>query len=600
MKKVVYIFSLAVLGGLFYWFNPFTNEYSRNVNFQVEIPTNTTDSKVGIRGNIPPLSWERTIYLPKLDSNVFGSKLTFKTSIKNLEYKYVLENKELVWELNSALNRQLEYRYRPVEKWNQYSPSRPLGLDTSLLSSDKLAVDLEVLGKALKELHPSLTKYQSEESYQNNLKSLRDSWTKEQKKSNAYVQLAQFLASIKCGHTQLNPYNQNDRTQKSLIKRKNKLPFTFVLIEDRAFIDKIMDDLDLEKGDEIISINQVPWSEILNRLMTVARGDGSNDCNRKSRFSLIGHGKPEFFDIYFPMMFPVIEDSISLKIKRGKGAIAKNFNIPLVSVDSRTEELKNKYPSLSTSYEDLWKWELLDGNIGYLKLETYTTWNFNFDWEQFLIEAMDNFKKNKVKDIIIDIRGNEGGNDEVLEILSKYTHTKPVSTGGYPNVIRYQKVSDDIRPYLRTWADELYNVKLFTKEYKDGYYIRLGESSEPKIKPASGDALNARFHYLVDATNSSATFNQSKMIKENKLGTLIGETTGGNYRGITGGYMFFLTLPESGFTVDIPLSTILMPEGTPDKGVTPDVEVKYTYEGFMTERDDVLEGALAFLVDSGQ
>ena len=59
--------------------------------------------------------------------------------------------------------------------------------------------------------------------------------------------------------------------------------------------------------------------------------------------------------------------------------------------------------------------------------------------------------------------------------------------------------------------------------------------------------------------------------------------------------MFFLKLPESGFTVDIPLSTTWMPEETPDKGVAPDVEVKYSFEGFMANRDEVLEGALSYI-----
>lgn len=593
MKKVLLLFILIVLGGLVYWFNPFKNKYIRTVHFQVEIPAKLTDLKIGIRGNLPPLSWDKTIYLTKADSNVFETKQTFNSSIKNLEYKYVVEGKSLEWELNKGLNRNLEYRYHPVEKWNNYSATRPYGLDTSLITGNQLSKDLLILEKALSELHPSLTKYQSQVSYNTQLEKLKTCWSTSLKKPDAYIQLAEFLATIKCGHTQLNPYNQGNSVLKALIKRKNKLPFTFVILEGKAYVDKVMSGTPLQKGDEIMSIAGNAWSEINKKLLAVARGDGSNDGNRIARLPITGHGKHEFFDVYFPMMFSLPQEKVIVDIKRKENQ--KSINVPLVSVEERTKDLKSKFPALVPSDEDLWKWEILEGNIGYLKLETYTTWNFDFDWEKRIEDAMSTFKTSKTKDIIIDIRGNEGGNDDVLEYLAKYVQVNPIKTGGYPEVIKYQKVSDDLRPYLRTWNDDLYNVALFTKKYKEEYFIRRGSSTQKKTIPASKDALDARFHYLVDATNSSATFNQAKLIKENKLGTLIGETTGGNYRGITGGYMFFLKLPESGFTVDIPLSTTWMPEETPDKGVAPDVEVKYSFEGFMTNRDEVLEGALSYI-----
>ncbi|MBC7805157.1 MAG: hypothetical protein H7145_03305 [Akkermansiaceae bacterium] len=43
-------------------------------------------------------------------------------------------------------------------------------------------------------------------------------------------------------------------------------------------------------------------------------------------------------------------------------------------------------------------------------------------------------------------------------------------------------------------------------------------------------------YVLVDSSNSSATFQFAKVIKQNNLGTLVGQPTGGNQRGINGGH----------------------------------------------------------------
>ena len=55
------------------------------------------------------------------------------------------------------------------------------------------------------------------------------------------------------------------------------------------------------------------------------------------------------------------------------------------------------------------------------------------------------------------------------------------------------------------------------------------------------------------------------VVKDNKLGTLVGQPTGGNQRGINGGAFFFATLPNSKIEVDLPLIAAF-PDGPPPDG----------------------------------
>jgi C-terminal processing protease CtpA/Prc len=105
---------------------------------------------------------------------------------------------------------------------------------------------------------------------------------------------------------------------------------------------------------------------------------------------------------------------------------------------------------------------------------------------------------------------------------------------------------------------------------------------------------------LVGPVNSSATFEFASAIQQHRLGTLVGQPTGGNQRGITGGAYFFLRLPHTGIEVDVPLIGQFPLGGTlpPNGGLVPDVLVERTIEGIAEGRDVELEAVLGRIARS--
>ncbi len=94
---------------------------------------------------------------------------------------------------------------------------------------------------------------------------------------------------------------------------------------------------------------------------------------------------------------------------------------------------------------------------------------------------------------------------------------------------------------------------------------------------------------LIDASNSSATFQFARLVQEKKLGTLVGEPTGGNLRGINGGAFFFLRLPKSQIEMDLPLIATFPVSPQPDSGLTPDVTIVPILDDIVQGRDPELE-----------
>ncbi len=92
------------------------------------------------------------------------------------------------------------------------------------------------------------------------------------------------------------------------------------------------------------------------------------------------------------------------------------------------------------------------------------------------------------------------------------------------------------------------------------------------IAPAA-PIFTGRLWVLVGAANSSATFEFAQTVRQNGLGKLVGQSTGGNQQGINGGAFFFLRLPNSGIELDLPLIGQFPAEAKPDAGLEPDILV---------------------------
>ena len=97
---------------------------------------------------------------------------------------------------------------------------------------------------------------------------------------------------------------------------------------------------------------------------------------------------------------------------------------------------------------------------------------------------------------------------------------------------------------------------------------------------------------LVDGVCSSATFQFARLVKAGRLGTLVGEPTGGNLRGINGGAFFFVRLPESRLEIDLPLIGYFPPGSPPDAGLLPDVPAAPTRASIAAGADPGMAAAL--------
>lgn len=456
----------------------------------------------------------------------------------------------------------------------------------------QLAEDFAIAKKAFLSLHPGLYRYASRGEVERRFDELERSLGRDLSLAETYLAFSRFTASIRCGHTYCNFWNQSDAVKRELFNQADKLPFTFVLIDRRMIVTRnVSAEKRLDGPIEILEIDAKPVNQILGRLLPFVKGDGSNDAKRLADLELSGLGEHEAFDVFHPLVFPPKKGVFRIKARNLKTRATFSVTVRATSRDERFSRLQDRFGPQVTSADELWTFSLLKRDTALLRLGTFATWEMKMDWKAFLHDAFAQARTAKTRSLIVDIRGNEGGADDVLLELARYLLWKPARLPAKRTLLRYEKVSADLLPYLTTWDASFKDRSGQVEPAADGFYRFKGDSPTDTELPASDEAFQGKIYLLIGAANSSATFTLASILQRNQIATLVGQPTGGNRRGITGGQIFFLTLPNSGIEMDIPLLAGFPVTDEPDEGIHPDVPVKRSVE-------DALKGVDAELAET--
>lgn len=566
-----------------------TND-SITIVFSVDASELINKDYFDIRGSIHPLSWEKTY--PLIDDNgddVFEVKISIPKSDKMqvLEYKFVQGSNPVIWELEGT-NRLLVIDRDTLLvddlKWNV---AEPIEVDRlPILGESALQEDFQLAKNALLSLHPGLYRYNTPQQIDSLFSVYEARFQKPMTYREAYLAYSEMLAAIRCGHTYANFVNQSGFIQEVVFNQADKLPFLFRIIDGRMIITQnLSGNPILNNYPEILSINGIETEDILKELIRFVKADGANDSKRLADLNLFGIGPFESFDVYFPLRFPPADGVYNLKIQMSENGLTEEVKSETITRQERTEKLLQLSFDAHTKADDLWKLEFWDDGTAFLQLGTFDVFQLGFEWEDFLKDSFNQIRKRKVDNLVIDIRWNEGGQDEILLYLGRMLTKEPVSAPKRKEFVAYEKVPDELKPYLSTWKQEVFDFTGKVKKEENGLY-RLINTDNLQVEPMS-KGFKGNVYLLVNEANSSATFYFAELAKSSKLATLVGTTTGGSQKGLNGGTMFFFRLPNSKIEFDIPIiGTYSLDK--PDTGISPDIEVRETVESLRAGIDPVI------------
>ncbi len=456
-----------------------------------------------------------------------------------------------------------------------------------------LVADVDLLERVYNTLHPGLYRYSTPAMTAQRFDELRQELRSGATLAESYLAFSRFAATVRCGHTQANFYNQSPAVQKALFESgSGRLPFQFRWLQGRMIVTRNASrNPSLVPGTEVKAINGVPVRKVLARLLPLARADGSNDAKRIVQMEVRGEDQYETFDVYLSLLFPEFGDSFRLQIRSPDGSADRSVVVAGLSLEERKAMRGTKTGGADAP---AWRLEYPRPGVALLRMPDWALYDSKWDWRADLDASFTRLVRDRTPTLVLDLRGNEGGLSVGDELLA-HLISQPLALVRYRQQVRYRAVPDTLRPYLKTWDNSFKDWGDYAQPYDERYFTLTrwqpadaADLIQPKVPRYTG-----KVWVLVDAANSSATFEFANQIKASGLATLAGQTTGGNRRGINGSAFFFLTLPNSGIELDLPLVAQFPESEQPDAGVEPDVHVEITAADVANGRDALMEKVLS-------
>jgi len=431
-----------------------------------------------------------------------------------------------------------------------------------LYQPSDLKKDINWVQTTLEREHPNLYLYISKKKLDYKFDSLRKTIVKPLTPIALYVKLLHVISSIGDGHLKIELDHAKLTPQDIAILKKPLLQhpiyqFDYFVTGNRLFIAKnISADLAILKGTEILSINHVSAARLIDSLNGYITADGYNTTFKRY---LMNHSG--LFAERYRFLFPE----------------QKGLDILLESSGNRwaiklEAQQKKAFDSIGVAMlpSAEYKRSTVDSNIAYIKLRHF---NIGPEYGGYQ-DIFADIQKRKLKTLVIDLRGNPGGN--LVWPARFYSHLidSPKYFYRLPEEIKKQKQLYNEKK-IRVWVD------------------KMSRSAFELIMPHPF-TFKGKIYVLIDGGTFSAGSLLAANLKALKNVTFVGEETGGSKNVWTA-----LTLKS----LSLPTSQLLLRYGTlpaffgditriDGRGLMPDVEITYQIEDELAAKDLELDWVL--------
>jgi len=464
----------------------------------------------------------------------------------SLEYKFVIEKEagRFFWESDpntsnpSHGNRVVvleEGEMRLAEAF--FQPGEYFSFPV-VFSREKLQEDFNQFRTILEETHPALYDYTEKEVldslFDRNLARIDEALD-----FNSFLLLmTEVISHVGCGHSSMwipgAFWN---------VAPDGLFPLKMFISENKGYVIGSHANETLPLESEILSINGEPFKDIVEGLEALSSADGLNQVFRMAKVNQ-----------YFPLKYAVafgLQDSfqVSYRIK-GQTAISESTLSPV----SKTLMDQSRPGDPELSFE-----ELEPGKVGLLTINSFGYYG-QVDWfKSFMDSVFMVCKDQRIENLILDLRGNGGGDPFCASYLWAYLQHEPV-------------------PYF------------------EDHYGKYDTLANPVPQPTN--YFTGQLYTLIDGLGFSTTGHFCGLLKYHRVGEFVGSETGATYT--CTGNATYPALDHTGImvgTARVMRYTAAVKDMDPLRGIIPDFPVDITPMDQIQGRDVVLDKALSLARD---
>jgi hypothetical protein len=388
-------------------------------------------------------------------------------------------------------------------------------------------------------------------------------------KTGAELRFQRFAALAHQGHARVDfPYGAWSARMKGGARA---FPIGIRIVDRRVYVRRDQSGLEaVEPGDEIVTLAGEPARAWLDR---TAR-------NVSAETPYMAHSLLEYdFPLYLWAELGDVQAYDVVLRKRDGRTVA-------VRLPARTQEEMRAAEAREAPALDLdsprRRYAILQPGLGYLRpgpfynAEAKTgseAWDVS-GFQAFLDTAFAAFLSAKVESLIIDLRGNPGGDNLFSDPMVAWFANRPFR---FFSTFKVKVSPQARRANARRLAEDVEAAGPVSRQYAE-MYVRAHDGDRvdftlPLAQPRAGPRYQGRVFVLVDRQTYSNAVSVAALVQDYGFGVVLGEETSDVAAAF--GAMEQFTLPASGIVVRFPKAYIVRPSGDPRvRGVRPDIPIQ--------------------------
>ena len=442
-------------------------------------------------------------------------------------------------------------------------------LKAQSLSLEKQQEDFNIFKNSIQQMHAGLYWFITPKRLNALCDSVYNTLKEGEGAEQFYLKIRYCMAALKHGHDGVDYKGEPTVNYRfgTLHKNGKYLPFVLKYLGDRLYIlNNCSNNKSITNGSGVLAINGKPIKEITGTLKQYMFANGNNETYRYAMLGEYYH-----FHYLYQMLFG---NPLSFKIDLipfNKKRIIK-VTVDAVQPQTIADAYKLQTGKDINSWGKLVDYKLLDAKqkTGYLKLETFSKYRIGGEGENFdtLLETVFvKIRKDSIKNLIVDIRNNEGGDDTWMTALSYFKAIPADKGAGLPyfqsdtfTYIKYVVQNDENRGLVQLFQNNPYAI---IDKMPDGRFKLKPEYTEADTKgrELQKNAFSGNVYLLQNGLTFSAGFAFANklnylMDKDGNNLKVIGEQNADDEQaGVgTGGWGLELVLPNSKIVLHIPIT----------------------------------------------
>jgi len=340
-------------------------------------------------------------------------------------------------------------------------------------------------------------------------------------------------------------------------KTESYCPEKLYILNEKLYI--VADSGNVNIGKEAIEINGIKAQEIVNIFSNIRAADG---------------GSTNFSQQYFNRFSQTL--------------IAQFFNSPtnyIIQTEQNTITVNASKSEISTPKDIIKGNYILDNkennfnvinNVGILKITSFYKSDIHF-----LKSVFTYMNGYKISNLVVDLRGNLGGNRNSVAFLTKQLIDTSFSYSIIQPKLKPAKFLTSKGKLFLALSKLKYNIA----DFYLGHKTPLGREFIYKTKVQKNN-YKGRLFVITDGFTASASTMFTSWIKQYTDATFIGSQAGGGYNGNGGGSFPIIQLPNSKMKIQFPVYRLVLDKNSKMyQGIVPQIQPIKTIQDILQNND---------------